>query len=284
MVDRRFHVHPLFWLMMLFSLLAGQFLQVITLFIIVMIHEAGHVAAAVYYGWRVKRIELLPFGGVAEVDEWGNTSPVEEVVTALAGPLMNGLLILAGKLLETWGIWSSEWTAFFVYSNVLIGGFNLLPIWPLDGGRVMQTAYSLLLPYRTAITASIYTSGVGALLLVAWSVAQPAVHFNGLAVACYLFFSNIMAYRQSHYQFMRFLLFRYGQVDELDGKLPHRSVRISPSLSLLELTKKIKRNYYHTFLVEAASSSPPETLSEKHLLYSYFDKKRPHCTVEQLLR
>ncbi|AMA72129.1 MULTISPECIES: M50 family metallopeptidase [Aneurinibacillus] len=280
------HVHPLFWLIMLGALLVGQFMEVITLFSIVLLHELGHVTAARWYGWRVKRIELLPFGGVLEIEEWGNTMPGAEFVVALAGPLVNALLIVFGLAMMQLEIWSSVWTAFFVYSNLLIGGFNLLPIWPLDGGRVMQTALSLVLPYRQAMLWSIYISGAGAAGLIAWSLSfEPSPHLNGLAVAFYLLFSAWMAYRQRHVQFIRFLLARKTQLEEGLGPEIERLVSVPPTLTLAQAVKKIKRNSYQFFIVHGRSLPSSGTVfSEKVLLAYYFSGRSPHCAVEELLR
>ena len=74
----------------------GYFLEAITLFGIVLIHELGHLTAAKGFGWRVQEVQLLPFGGVLIVDELGTTSTREELIVALAGPLQHVWMILVG--------------------------------------------------------------------------------------------------------------------------------------------------------------------------------------------
>ncbi|MFT9849874.1 M50 family metallopeptidase [Aneurinibacillus sp. REN35] len=278
------HIHPLFWFMMLGALMLGQFLQVLTLFVIVLLHELGHVAAAWWYGWRVRKVELLPFGGVAEIDEWGNTDPWAEIVVALSGPLVNGLLIVVAWGLLWLDIWSSAWTAFFVYSNMTIGMFNLLPIWPLDGGRVLQTAVSLFLPYRQAMLASIYISLLGSMGLLVWSLSyEPTPHLNGLAISFYLFFSSIVAYRRRHYQFLRFLLARQACLEQGNHAWKERLIRVPPLLSLAQAVNQLKRNSYHLFIING-KSLPHAVFSEEALLAYYFSENRRHSTVEELVR
>ncbi len=284
MNNMKLHVHPLFWFMMLGALLVGQFIQVITLFVIVLLHELGHVTAARWYGWRVRKIELLPFGGVAEIDEWGNTEPRTEIVVALAGPMVNAILIAIGWSFQKLGIWSSAWTAFFVYSNLVIGGFNLLPVWPLDGGRVLQTVFSLFLPYRQAMLLSMYTSLAGATGLLAWSLSfEPTPHLNGLAVSFYLLFGAILAYRKRHYQFLRFLLARQACLELRHSAWEERLVFVPPSLSLAQAVNQLKRNRYHLFIVKRRTL-PSAMFSEKTLLEYYFSGARRHCKVEELLQ
>lgn len=64
-------LHPLFVIIMLFSVVTGQFLELLTLFTIVFIHEMGHVVAALLAGVTVKSVQLLPFGGVAVIEDHG---------------------------------------------------------------------------------------------------------------------------------------------------------------------------------------------------------------------
>ncbi|WCK53637.1 M50 family metallopeptidase [Aneurinibacillus sp. Ricciae_BoGa-3] len=274
-----FHVHPLFWVMMLFALLAGQFVQVITIFLLVLCHEVGHVIAAAACGWRVRSIVLLPFGGVAEIDEWGTTQPLHEFIVDLAGPAVNGLLFVLGYVGKLYNIWSSEWAAFFMYSNIIIAGFNLLPIWPLDGGRVLQTLCTFVFSYRNAVRLSFCIGIAGSIGLIFWSASQPVPQFNGIAVACYLLFLNIMAYRKLPFHYLRFLLMRHEGIERIK-KLPVRSVKVAGHQTVFEITRKIKRSHYHFFYIE---NRPYQMFSEDLLLHHYFTHP-PNYAVEHLLR
>ena len=92
----RFRLHPLFIIIMLASIATGRFLELATLFAIVLIHELGHIAAAHGCGWTIKEVQLLPFGGVVEVEEAGTLPAREEAWVAIAGPLQNMWLAAAG--------------------------------------------------------------------------------------------------------------------------------------------------------------------------------------------
>ncbi|BAU27003.1 stage IV sporulation protein FB [Aneurinibacillus soli] len=281
MTSIAFHVHPVFWALMLLALLAGQFVQVVTLFVLVLLHEAGHVIAALLYGWRIRKIELLPFGGVAEMDEWGGTRAREEIVVTLAGPAVNAALILLGWLLEYMGIWSSVWTAFFVYSNMVIAVFNMLPIWPLDGGRLLQIVYSFFISYRRSMDVTLYGSVLGALVLLYWSSTQPVPHLNGMAVSFYLLFHNVMDYRQRPYLFLRFLLSRQARLSRYAEGLAILPVRIEPDMRVHEAVRTLRRNRYHHFWLTGERSG---FVPEEKLLASFFDARLRNCTVRELLR
>ena len=109
-------------------------------FVTVVLHELSHSYVAQRYGVVIERIVLLPIGGVSAMKELPQ-DPGQELRIALAGPLVN--FILAGlfyPLLLLWGNLLSPAMYFLLYNfilfNVLLGAFNLLPAFPMDGGRV----------------------------------------------------------------------------------------------------------------------------------------------------
>ena len=68
----RFRLHPLFVLLLLLSAAVGRFLEIVTLFAVVLIHEIGHSAAAKAFGWKIREVMLTPFGGVVAADDDGS--------------------------------------------------------------------------------------------------------------------------------------------------------------------------------------------------------------------
>jgi Zn-dependent protease/CBS domain-containing protein len=147
------------------------------LFSIVVLHELGHSIAALNYGVPVKQIVLLPIGGVAQLARIPE-KPIQEFVIAIAGPLVNMVLAvilaviapLAGFNL-TMGNLSSNFEALarasmssvFAYifiSNLFLAVFNLLPAFPMDGGRVLRAILASRMSYPRA-TAIAVTIGQG---------------------------------------------------------------------------------------------------------------------------
>lgn len=113
-------LHPLFVLVMLTSILTGHFIEIITLFTLVFIHELGHATAASLLGARVLSIQMLPFGGVAVIEDQGKLNAWKEIVIALAGPLQNGIMIII--LLWFRNVSGLEYD----YVNYIIQGMQLL--------------------------------------------------------------------------------------------------------------------------------------------------------------
>lgn len=136
------------------------------LFACVTLHEFGHSLVAMRYGARVRDITLLPIGGMARMEDIPE-EPREELAVSLAGPLVNlviaAVLIIIGAILNTRSVisWShltdalqrAEWSGMFVYlamANLLLGIFNLIPAFPMDGGRVLRALLAMRLGFNQA--------------------------------------------------------------------------------------------------------------------------------------
>ncbi|ATO50571.1 MULTISPECIES: M50 family metallopeptidase [Brevibacillus] len=271
----RVRIHLLFWLVIGLAVMAGYFIETIALFIIVLIHELGHIAAARELGWEVKEIQLLPFGGVAVMEESPSADAIDEIVVALAGPFMNIVMIFFSLLFWWLGIWSEHWAHFFMKSNMMIALFNLLPMWPLDGGRIVQAVLTSFISYRKAAILSFSSSCGFAILLLGAGVWF--FHANLTAVAIYLALTNGQAYKRFPYQFVRFLHKRYQGAPRLDRIEP---VRVPSSLSVWEATHKLQKGKYHLFYITGKQGG---VLPEENVLYACLVERRQRDWISSLL-
>lgn len=162
----------LIWAAIQFGFLSGAgwtgalfgVIVILLLFVIVTLHELGHSVAAQHYNVPVKQIVLLPIGGVAQLDHIPET-PWQEFVIAIAGPAVNFVLaILLGALLLIPGVGFvgvddltdvGDITLPLIFSyifayNLFLGVFNLVPAFPMDGGRVLRAVLASRMDYLTA--------------------------------------------------------------------------------------------------------------------------------------
>jgi stage IV sporulation protein FB len=206
-------LHPFFVLMMMASVVTGHFLELLSLFVIVFIHELGHVTAARLFGVSVLSIEMLPFGGVAVMEDSAYLSAGKEIVIALAGPMQNVLLIVCAYFYQYIGLGEGAFLSYFIECNLIIALFNLLPILPLDGGKVSQSLFSLIAPYHATLLWSLRISIVGSLCMISYAIipfllGQKPPQLNLLLIGVFLLYSNWQDYRNLPYRFMRFLIRR----------------------------------------------------------------------------
>lgn len=109
-----------------------------------LIHELGHLLAGLLMGMKPEKIELMPFGVSIsfkiKVEEYnkkikkGNILEIKKILVALAGPLTNFIIIVIASNINI----DLFKALIIIYTNFLIMIFNLLPIYPLDGGRILK--------------------------------------------------------------------------------------------------------------------------------------------------
>lgn len=109
-----------------------------------LIHELGHLLAGILMGMKPEKIELMPFGVSIsfkiKVEEYnkkikkGNMLEIKKILVALAGPLTNFIIIIIASNINI----DLFKALIIIYTNFLIMIFNLLPIYPLDGGRILK--------------------------------------------------------------------------------------------------------------------------------------------------
>jgi Zn-dependent protease/CBS domain-containing protein len=171
---------------------------VLLVFGCVILHELGHAFAARRYGIRTPDITLMPMGGVARLERIPE-KPSEELVVALAGPLVSGALALGAWILSGGGLGGGarvewEWelggkggvlgALFAINLGLLV--FNLLPAFPMDGGRVLRAA----LAWRLGLLrATRWAAGIGQVLAVGLAGLALVAHAPVLLlVAVFVFF------------------------------------------------------------------------------------------------
>ncbi|RAT96199.1 M50 family metallopeptidase [Brevibacillus sp. Leaf182] len=272
-LDIRFRIHLLFWAVIGLSIVTGHFLEVITLFVIVLIHELGHVAMARELGWTVKEVQLLPFGGVATMEDSYATDPMDEIVVALAGPFLNMVMMAASYLFWFMGIWTEEWARFFLVSNLTIALFNLLPIWPLDGGRILLAVLCWFMSYRQATMISMTGSTLFAGIMVGMSSLE--LKYNLAVIGIYLLTLNIQAFVRFPYQFFRFLVEKYDRQQE---EAAVQAIRVHPEETVLAVSHKLRRGCSHLFYVQGAG-----LLAEEQLLHALLFEQKHDAAVGKLL-
>jgi stage IV sporulation protein FB len=161
-------------------------LTFLLLFVCVTLHEYGHALTARHFGIQTRSILLLPIGGVANLERMPE-KPIQELLITAAGPLVNfaiaALLVpivflfgteAAGSLGQTSVLTDNlrepsvlNLLLYLFLTNVLLAFFNLLPAFPMDGGRILRALLAMVMPYPGATRAAVF---VGRLMAVAFAI------------------------------------------------------------------------------------------------------------------
>ena len=171
-----FRIHVTFFLLLFFVFtsvlneqgLVGAVLATLficAVFVCVMIHEIGHSLIARCFGKQARSITLLPIGGVAAMEEIPE-KPAQEIAMSLVGPLIN--VVIAGILYLFVGQWTGiaapnlypasvlTFFAQLIGVNIMLAIFNLIPAFPMDGGRVLRGILAMKMDYVRATSVAVF--------------------------------------------------------------------------------------------------------------------------------
>ena len=161
----------------------------LTFFCCVVLHEFGHSFTAMRFGIGVRRILLMPIGGMAEFESIPR-EPLRELLITRAGPAVN--FVIAGLLWLFVGFSAGpEYPAnaggfaqLLLYANLAMGCFNLLPIFPMDGGRILRALLAWRMPY---LRATFWAATVGKCLAVVGAFIAALVFQSYLTSVLFVF-------------------------------------------------------------------------------------------------
>ena len=167
--------------------------------ILILVHEFGHFLTGVLFKWKVDKICIYPYGGCTKFDTLVNINYVEEFIVLIMGPVFQIVFYLLIKKYLTY----ADYLILKKY-NYAILIFNLLPIYPLDGGRLFNFFFCLFFPYKKSLYLSIYLSIIIFILLFIYSRS-----ISYYIVLFFLIFKVIKEYKNIKYYCNKFLLERY---------------------------------------------------------------------------
>lgn len=190
-------VHPLFLLFGLWHAATGRLLLFLSLVVCAIAHEFAHAAEAAKHGFASKTVLLMPYGATIDIDLNG-IHPKDELRVSIAGPLCN--FAIAIFFLALWWCFPSTYpyTEMAFYATLSLAVCNLLPAYPLDGGRVLFCALTILFnaylpPTKSQKYAKIVTKTLSAVLCGIGLIAFTITAFYGTINYSLFFFTLFVA-------------------------------------------------------------------------------------------
>jgi Zn-dependent protease/CBS domain-containing protein len=228
------------------------FFIVLFLFVFVVFHELAHSVVARHYGIKVRKIILYPIGGVSEIEEIPD-NPSQEWRMAVAGPLTS--LVLGVALLGVSLVISHQQFDFSFFTtitgnfltdlailNVLLGAFNLIPAFPMDGGRVFRALLAERLKYSDATRFAVYLGRIFGIGMVIVGFIFPS-YFLLILVGIFVY---IGASEEAEQTIISTTLAGVRVKDVMQSEVG----AVNPQQSLAEVWEVMFKNRYHDALVE----------------------------------
>ena len=199
--------HPSYYLMALGFILTGYYLNLIIFTVLILVHECGHIIAAKLCKIKVKQTIIYPYGGKTILEDYINRDIHQELFVASFGVITQFFFyLLICFLHQKYFIRSYTMNLFTQYNSQIIF-FNLMFIYPLDGGKILNMIFCMFFPYQLANSLTVFISLINLFLLIIIHIYE--YNYSNLMILLILFYYLLTFYRKRKYLYQKFLLERY---------------------------------------------------------------------------
>lgn len=197
-------------LVIFLSFLSGLFKDIIALFLVIIIHELGHVIISLVYGWNIKRIDITVCGGFITYDEEIDKPFKEEFLIAISGFLFQLILCVLLSVLNKMGFFSDKLLFMIQKYNLSVFLFNVLPVYPLDGSKVLNVFFNMFLPYKKALKLTTIISIISIIFIFFYFLLNGIkIEYSYIMIICFILSKIINLFHDIPYLFNRLLFERY---------------------------------------------------------------------------
>ena len=158
LIKNIFSIHPLVYFFSIIAVMAGDYREYIIISTLIIIHEFGHFLCAKTFGIETDKIYIYPLGGISKFHMMINCNPIKEFMILIMGPIFQNIAFLILSF-----FFSKEIVSPY-HIGILV--FNLLPIYPLDGGKLFNLGINVFIPFRKSFQISIVISYVIAVVIL----------------------------------------------------------------------------------------------------------------------
>lgn len=256
-------IHPLFILLAFFSFLLGYGFYFLNSLLVVILHEYAHYFVAKVLGYRLNKMCLLPYGAQLNLSKTIFNS-YDEIKVAIAGPLFNIVLGVLG--ISIWWLFPETYTYTytFVECNIIIACFNLLPIVPLDGSRVLLAILSKFGKRTQGYKILNYLNLFVSLLLFICFIMSAFTSLN-LSLGIIAIFIFVGAFEKDE-SYLYSSLFSFSKMQFLKNRpLKIRFYAVSKNISKVKAFRLINQNYYLVIVVLDDNMQPIRYIYESEL-------------------
>lgn len=230
-------IHPCFIIVALVMIALGLIEQFFVLFIVTTIHELSHIMVSKAYGAKLQKVIIYPIGEMAIIGDMLLIKSIKRMVIILAGPIVN---IVLGFILLNFS--HNEHIKFISTANFCIGLFNIMPIYPLDGGRLMHTLFSDIIGVLNSNDLILKISKVFIIIIIMLGIIQVVLYPYNISLIC------IGLYLQSNIKKEEFnlclnffeVIFLKGAFIDKNGGISTKMVTVSENVTINNVLKYLK--------------------------------------------
>lgn len=187
--------------------ISGYYINLIAITSLLLIHELGHYTAAKLLKFKVLKIVIYPFGGITKIHDLINKDINEEILVATSGVIFQFIFYLTIVYLNHINIIRDYTLNIYTLYNNQIIFFNLMPIYPLDGAKIVNLLLSKFFNYNLSNKLTIIISLIGMSLFILTSSYNH--NYSYIMVLSVLIIYNYKFIKQLKYIYNKFLLERY---------------------------------------------------------------------------
>ena len=239
----KFHYTLLFFICL--GLICGIYKKLLIIYTLIMFHELGHLLFIKIFKRKINKITVLPFGGIIDYQNNDNMPLYQDFLINGGGLLVNIILFFIFK------------DGLFREYNIIIIAFNVLPIFPLDGGRLLEVSLCKIFRFKIVIVLLSILSIIFIIFIFIYNfITLKAI--SVYLIFLFLLFENIELYKERRKKYQFFLLKKY--------LFPNMKLRRKRIKKIGNLT-----NYFHRG-VNNVISLDNRTIEEQTILEKYFKR------------
>lgn len=269
-IPRYVYVNPTIFLLIFFSWAIGKTQELLILIAVVSIHELSHILAAKLCGMKVEKALLTPLGMAARINYTSSKNSIHEIIVYGAGPFSNILMVGLGYFINSYFLDNSEKMSFFILANFSILCLNILPVLPLDGGRIFKSILLYSFGYKRTINILFILSRIISVILMGIGIYQLFNCWYNMSLLFIGIFIYSWMYKEK--EEMQFTLIRewvlksHNAADDRKYKIEY--IECDWQKKSIEVVGDFHRNKYNVLRLIDADKNEKGEVSETDLLES----------------